>query len=152
MPEKWQIRPAVAADIRSMVGLLAGLFAIESDFHFDAVLQEQGLRQLLGDKQATLLVAEYEGTVVGMCTMQRLISTAEGGPVGLVEDLVVDDAYRGQGIGTALLASIEAEGVRRGFTRLQLLADLDNAPALQFYAATGWHTTSLVALRRPVKR
>ena len=38
-----------------------------------------------------------------MCTVQTLISTAEGGPVGLVEDVIVRADYRGHGIGARLL-------------------------------------------------
>lgn len=46
-------------------------------------------------------------TIVGMATIQTLISTAEGGRVGLVEDVVVDESFRGKGIGKLLLAGIE---------------------------------------------
>ena len=45
-------------------------------------------------------------------------------------------------------AAIEAWARARGATRLQLLADRENAPALAFYARVGWRATRLVCLRR----
>jgi len=43
------------------------------------------------------MVAELDKQIVGVCTAQLLISTAEGGIVALIEDVVVDGNYRGQG-------------------------------------------------------
>ena len=70
--------------------LLGELFSIEADFSFDPEKQRRGLADLLGrGDEACLLVCEREGEVVGMCSVQALVSTAEGGKVGLVEDMVV---------------------------------------------------------------
>jgi GNAT superfamily N-acetyltransferase len=77
-----------------------------------------------------------------------VVSTAEGGLSALVEDLVVDEPERGKGVGRALLTGIEGWAFSRGATRLQLLADRGNAPALAFYAREGWSSTRLVCLRR----
>jgi GNAT superfamily N-acetyltransferase len=83
-----------------------------------------------------------------MVTAQLVVSTAEGARSALVEDLVVDAAERGRGVGASLLGAIEAWARARGATRLQLLADRENAPALAFYARMGWTGTRLVCLRR----
>jgi ribosomal protein S18 acetylase RimI-like enzyme len=143
------VRRARAADIDSMVSLLAELFSIEADFSFDPEKQRRGLADLLerGD-EACLLVCEREGEVVGMCSVQALISTAEGGKVGLLEDMVVAAAWRGRGLGSALLAAAQQWSAGQGMTRLQLLADATNEPALGFYRRQGWGGTRLVALRK----
>lgn len=47
---------------------------------------------LIANQWATVLVAETSGKVVGMATGQLTISTAEGGPALLVEDVVVAPA------------------------------------------------------------
>lgn len=73
------IRDAVADDIPAMVELLAQLFSIEQDFVPDAEKQGRGLALLLAQPGAHVLVAEREGRVVGMISVQTLISTAEGG-------------------------------------------------------------------------
>lgn len=147
-----KIRAAREADIEELAELLGQLFAVEADFAFDPAKQRAGLRLLLDRPSAHVAVAAAEsvtgGRVVGMCSVQTLISTAEGGPVGLVEDLVVDEAWRNRGIGGRLLRAVERWSERRGLRRLQLLADRDNAVALTFYPKRGWNPTRLVGLRR----
>lgn len=143
------IRPATHADVPELVRLLAELFAIEADFTFDACVQERGLSRMLESMEGCcIMVAECHQTVIGMCSVQTLVSTAEGGEVGLVEDLVVSPPYRGQGIGSELLASIEQWARDNDLRRLQLLADQDNAPALDFYQKHHWQRTQLICLRK----
>jgi ribosomal protein S18 acetylase RimI-like enzyme len=143
------VRRARAADIESMVSLLAELFSIEADFSFNPDKQRRGLADLLerGD-EACLLVCEREGEVVGMCSVQALVSTAEGGKVGLLEDMVVAAPWRGRGLGSALLAAAEQWSAGQGMTRLQLLADATNESALGFYRRQDWGGTRLITFRK----
>ena len=141
------IRPATAADVEAMIGLLTTLFSLEADFCPEPAVQRRGLRMLLAQPSACVLVAAMDGEVAGMCTCQLVVSTAEGGFSGLVEDMVVADSRRGSGIGRALLDAARAWAVTHGATRLQLLADADNAPALDFYHHVGWNSTRLLCLR-----
>jgi hypothetical protein len=46
------------------------------------------------------------------------------------------------------MAAISTWADRHGLTRLQLLADRNNRPALDFYARLGWRQTQLICLRR----
>ncbi len=85
--------------------------------------------------------------VVGMVTVQLVVSTAEGGFSGLVEDLVVAARERGRGIGRLLLERAEGWARARGASRMQLLADRENARALHFYERAGWRGTRLLCLR-----
>jgi ribosomal protein S18 acetylase RimI-like enzyme len=144
------IRTANPSDIAQLVALLQELFAIEKDFVFDPVKQTNGLNQLLNSDKDFILVAESSkvNKVVGMCTIQTLISTAEGGQVGLLEDLVVAAGFRHQGIGSKLLAEAIYWTECQGLKRLQLLADKNNLPALGFYKKQGWLATELVCLRK----
>ncbi|TAN52495.1 MAG: GNAT family N-acetyltransferase [Methylococcaceae bacterium] len=153
MPEpSLSIQPAGAAHLPALLGLLEGLFSLESDFAFDAAKAERGLRLLLERGDALVLVAEVGAEAVGLCSVQTLISTAEGGPVGLVEDVVVAPAWRGASVGRRLLLAAEHWASERGLTRLQLLADSGNAPALAFYHRMGWSDTQLVCKRRMLQR
>jgi GNAT superfamily N-acetyltransferase len=142
------IRPAELRDLDSLLGLLETLFAIESDFTFNAAAQEAGLRLLLESPKDLLLVADHDGEAIGMVSVQTLVSTAEGGKVGWVEDLVVAEPDRSGGIGARLLERVESWSVQQGLTRLQLLADRHNSAALEFYRRRGWMGTDLQALRK----
>jgi GNAT superfamily N-acetyltransferase len=148
-PEAPILRPARPTDREALVVLLAELFSLEADFTPDPERQRRGLALLLdGSPDRQVFVVEVRGRVAGMATVQVLISTAEGGPAGLVEDVVVAREHRGQGLGTRLLAEVEAWARARGLTRLQLLADRENLPALHFYEGAGWSPTQLACWRR----
>jgi GNAT superfamily N-acetyltransferase len=147
--EETVIRPARAGDIPVLCRLLERLFSIERDFVVDPVRQQRGLELLLEQGEAAgLFVAERDGVVIGMCSAQVLISTAEGGAVAVVEDVVVDEAWRGHRIGTRLLEAVEQWARGRGLRRLQLLADRTNEPALAFYARLEWQGTRMTALQK----
>lgn len=148
--QEYHVRRATSADVEAMADLLAALFAIETEFVIDRAAQSRGLAMLLGRADAVLLCAEHGGRVVGMCSAQCLVSTATGGLSALVEDLVVHGLHRGRGVGTRLLASVERWAKEAGVTRLQLLVDTDNAPALAFYAGQCWDETRMMCRRKYV--
>lgn len=145
-----KLRLATASDIEALTSLLQILFSIEEDFFFNKPIQRQGLELMLTDERCCVLVADVDGQAVGMCSGQLTISTAEGGPALLVEDMVVLGDYRGQGIGQRLMAKVAEWGKTKGVSRLQLLADRNNTPALEFYNRLGWQTTELICLRTHV--
>lgn len=145
-----RIRAATAEDIPAMVALLRQLFAIEDDFAFDAAVQARGLALVLAMPGAAGFVAERDGKVLGMATAQLLVSTARGGPVATIEDVVVDSSARGGGLGRALLAAAEAWARAQGALRVQLLADRENAEALDFYDRIGFGRTRMVWLVRQI--
>ena len=142
------IRRARARDLPDLEELLGILFSIEEDFEVDEAKQHQGLSLMLGSDTRQIMVAQVDSRVVGMVSAQLLISTAEGAPSALLEDLVVRKEYRGRNIGSRLLAKIEKWARQHGATRCQLLADRGNAPALAFYEKHGWGPTSLICLRK----
>ncbi len=147
------IRPARPEDIPVLCDLLEDLFTIESDFAPDVEKQVKGLSLLVTDpsESSLVLVAVAHGEVVGMGTVQTLVSTAEGGRVGLVEDVIVKKEYRGLGIATRLLDEIRAWSAAKHLSRLQLLADIENKKALNFYFRRNWSMTNLVCLRAVLK-
>ena len=145
-----KIRNAELSDVEEMLDLLNVLFTVEEDFSFNEEVQRRGIGLLLSSQghDRQVFVAERNGKVVGMCSVQTLISTAEGGLVGLVEDVVVRDLDRGKGIGNALMEAVDDWARRHALKRLQLLADRDNAPALKFYQSRGWKITNLICVRK----
>jgi ribosomal protein S18 acetylase RimI-like enzyme len=144
------IRTAKSFDIPQLVALLKELFTIEADFNFDQDKQASGLNLLLESEKDCIFVAELlnDDKVLGMCTVQTLISTAEGGRVGLLEDLIVEADFRNQGIASKLVAAAVDWAQCQGLKRLQLLADKNNLSALNFYEKQGWESTQLVCLRK----
>ena len=139
------IRAAQPKDIPAMVGLLGQLFQIEKDFFPDPEIQALGLSELLQSK-AAVLVLEADGQVWGMVSLQPLVSTALGGIVGVLEDLVIHEDHRGQGWGELLLEEITKEAKTRGYHGIKLMADRGNAGALRFYGRLGYYATNLIPM------
>lgn len=146
---KFKIRRAMSSDISSLIRLLEILFSIETDFTIDESKQRTGLEMMLNDEMnRCIMVAEKDSQVIGMCTAQLLVSTAEGGYVALIEDVVVSKGHRGEGIGSDLLLAIERWAAAKGVKRLQLLADRNNTLALDFYRKMSWNNTQLICLHK----
>ncbi|SCY66903.1 GNAT family N-acetyltransferase [Desulfoluna spongiiphila] len=145
---RYRLRQAREGDIGQLVSLLGVLFALEQDFTIDPEIQGRGLRMLMGLEGSVIQCVESGGRIVGMCSAQCLVSTAEGGLSALVEDLVVAEDHRGKGLGAMLLSSVEIWAESHGALRLQLLADQTNLEALGFYNRMGWRETRMVCRRK----
>ena len=142
------IETAGQADLEAMAGLLGRLFDQEAEFRPDPALQVRGLRAILQEPaRGQLLVAREGEDVVGMVSLLWSVSTALGGPVAWLEDLVVAEPRRGLGVGRALLAAAVALGRERGLLRITLLTDGDNVKARTLYAAQGFEVSSMVPMR-----
>src|SRR4051812_40082436 len=143
------IRTARVADVPAMAGLLAELFAVETEFTIDRAKQERALRMIIERPSAVAWVADTGGQVVGMVTAQTVVSTAEGGESAWIEDVIVRSDWRKRGVGRKLIEAVEAWCGGRGITRMQLLADATNEEAMEFYARRQqWVRTRMVAFRR----
>lgn len=82
-------------------------------------------------------VVERRGEIVGIAIWFLTYSTWTGGHGIWLEDLFVYDSERGQGYGKALIASLAAVCVERGYRRLEWTVLDWNAPALAFYRSLG---------------
>jgi GNAT superfamily N-acetyltransferase len=144
------ITPATLADMPALIALLELLFSIEQDFRPDAEKQRRGLEMLLAQPEnARILVARHpEMGVVGMVSAQLVISTASGAPSAWIEDVVIRPEFRAGGLGRRLLDAASDWAKAQGARRLQLLADADNAQALEFYKHLEWQPTRLFAWRK----
>ena len=140
---------AIETDIADLVRLLSVLFSIEKDFNPDLMKQQKGLELLLkNNATATIQVARNSvGKVIGMVTTQLVISTAQGAASAWIEDMVVDAEYRGYGVGKELLQKALAWAKTKGATRAQLLVDITNTDALDYYEHLKWESTQLQARR-----
>jgi GNAT superfamily N-acetyltransferase len=140
---------ASATDLPAMADLLAELFTLEADFQPEREKQLAGLKLILDNPAlGRLFVLRIEGKVGGMANALITLSTAEGGRVLLLEDVIVKAEYRGAGLGRQLVEHVLAWARVEGMSRVTLLADKDNASALGFYQRMGFHPSAMTVLRR----
>lgn len=143
---------ATADDLEAMADLLAELFTLESDFQPERHKQLAGLRLILDNPAiGRLFVLRVDGQVNGMANALFTVSTAEGRPVILLEDVIVKAAHRGGGLGRKLVEHILDWAAANGLPRVTLLADKDNAPALAFYEQLGFEYSAMRVLRKTIR-
>ncbi len=145
-----EIVTAKTEDIEELAGLLGHLFAQEAEFHPDIDIQRRGIWMVLQNPSTgTIWVARepQEKRIIGMVMVLYTVSTALGGRVGILEDLVVLPEFRNQGIGTRLLRHASEQARQMGLLRLTLLTDGDNEPAQKLYQKLGWSRSEMVPMR-----
>jgi GNAT superfamily N-acetyltransferase len=134
------IRDATETDVPDLIRLVRELAAYEKAPDSATATPElfrEALYPSSGDATAYALVAERDGSVVGMAVWFRSFSTWTGRAGVWLEDLFVEPGQRGHGLGKALLVRLAQICVERGWTRLEW-AVLDwNAPSIEFYRAQG---------------
>jgi ribosomal protein S18 acetylase RimI-like enzyme len=94
-------------------------------------------RDVLATPAARAWVAEADEALVGWI-LTRPILTEDGYDLGGIEDVVVEDAYRGQGIGRRLIVLAEEHWRAAGKAAIQLTVRADNAAALSLYRSLGY--------------
>ncbi|MDB6067349.1 MAG: hypothetical protein JWR26_3557 [Pedosphaera sp.] len=142
------IRQATAADVAQLCELLTLLFTQEADFQPDAARQTRGLRLIVEQPEVGRIYCAVDGAeVVGMVSILFTVSTAEGGRVAWLEDMVLHPSRRGQGIGEQLMHVAIQEARAAGCVRITLLTDATNGPAMRFYERAGFVRSQMVPFR-----
>jgi ribosomal protein S18 acetylase RimI-like enzyme len=152
------LRPAAPADLETIGRLGALLVREHHDFDPDRFLAatpqtEHGYGSFLGtqldEPNILVLVAENHGEVVGYtyAGVEGTDYMALRGPAGVLYDIVVDPAHRGQGIGRLLLdATLEALKAK-GAPRVVLSTAERNESAQRLFARAGFRRTMIEMTR-----
>lgn len=145
------IRPAAPDDIGRCSELLGYLFEKEAEFSPDPECQQEGLALIIGNPSSGIvLVCEEKNSrfITGMVILLYTISTALGKKVALLEDMIVDPAYRAKGIGNLLLEGAVNLAEEKGLGRLTLLTDRNNIVAHHLYEKYGFTRSGMVVFRK----
>lgn len=143
-----QVTAATEEDIPALCGLLELLFSQEAEFRPDAGAQERGLREIIRfPERGRILVLRGGGRVAGMVNLLFSISTALGGPVAILEDMVLRADCRGGGLGSVLLKAGIRCALESGCLRITLLTDGDNEAARRFYRRHGFSDSGMAPMR-----
>lgn len=142
------IEQATLEDLPGLTELLVDLFAHQPDFRPDRVKQMRGLRLLLENPaRGRIFVIRHHGRIAGMINLLFTISTAEGGLVMLLEDLIIHRDFRGQGLGTALLEHAIEYARTKEFLRITLLSDIDEVESQKLFSSYGFVKSHMIPMR-----
>jgi ribosomal protein S18 acetylase RimI-like enzyme len=151
------VRKATRADIPALGRLGAMMVRTHHEFDPQRFIAprsgtEQGYGGFLGsqiDGDAILLVADVDGEVVGYA-----YGHVEGhdymelrGPAGILEDIIVDPAYRGRGIGATLLDAITSAFEAQGAPQVVLSTAYQNETAQRLFERAGFRRTMIEMTR-----
>jgi ribosomal protein S18 acetylase RimI-like enzyme len=152
------IRPAAPADLEAIGRLGALLVRMHHDFDPDRFIAatpgtERGYGSFLGTRleepSIIILVAERDGEVIGYtyAGVEGTDYMSLRGPAGVLYDIVVDPAHRGQGVGRVLLdAALEAFKAK-GAPRAVLSTAERNETAQRLFARAGFRRTMIEMTR-----
>lgn len=137
-PDPLQILPATENDAGLILSFIAKLADYEKLSH-EMVATEAELRKwLCGERpMAEVILAYWGGEPAGFALYFHNFSTFLGRPGLYLEDLFVEPAHRGKGIGKALLIQLARVATERGCGRLEWSVLDWNQPSIEFYRKLG---------------
>lgn len=131
-----EVRPGTIDDVPLLLAFIRSMAAFEK---LTVSATEDSLRaSLFGDAPAarTLLVFA-EGTAIGYVTYFFSFSTMVGTRCFWLEDLFIDPAFRGKGIGQTLMAYLAEIALQHRCGRFEWMVLDWNEPAVRFYERLG---------------
>ncbi len=132
------LQPARPEDVGDIVAFIRELAEYEKLSHEMRATEAEMTQWLFGDRPAAeVVIARIGAQAVGFALYFTSFSTFLGRPGIYLEDLFVRPAFRGKGVGSALLRHLADIASERGYGRLEW-AVLDwNEPAIRFYKQMG---------------
>jgi GNAT superfamily N-acetyltransferase len=133
-----RIRPATKSDLAAVLGLYA-----QPDLDDGDVLPVETAARIFERfadyPDYTLYVAERDGEVVGTFALLIMHNLSHlGAPSGIAEDVVVDPAAHGQGIGQAMMRFARDRCREKGCYKLVLSSNGKRERAHAFYESLGF--------------
>jgi GNAT superfamily N-acetyltransferase len=141
-----RIRPASEEEVDAMIPLYEWLFAPPGSrpVGWDERRAARALADAIRSERSTVIVAEDEGRLVGICTAYLDLDSVRFGSRCWVEDLAVDPERRSEGVGAKLLAEARSWARARGATHLELDSGEARSDAHRFYEGErpSWRSVS----------
>ena len=141
---KLAVRAATRADLPRLLELLdqidGSMYPRRDDA--DEATRLSNFQEITADPRQHLLVAETEGRIAGTVHLIVIPHVSRScKPSGLLESMVVDEAYRRKGVGAALLREVQRLAREAGCYKLALSSNLARRGAHRFYSRLGWKRT-----------
>jgi N-acetylglutamate synthase-like GNAT family acetyltransferase len=135
MSRSLQVRRAQRRDAQTIEGLYRLLVPGDGNIS----VAPDRVTALENDPNNHLIVVEVGGLVSGSAFLTICLDPMYGfQPYGVIENVIVMPAARGQGLGAALMASLEQRARAARCTKLMLLSTSTRLDAHAFFVRTGF--------------
>jgi len=141
------IRAAVDSDGFQVYQLIAQLQQFAGVEVAQEVTFKRQFRQALADPRFRAFVVEESGAIQGVITVWLRESLFHGGQVALIDELIIDESSRGQGIGSRLVDHVVAYCAQLGCAEVEVSTEADNRVARTFYARHGFAEQGVILER-----
>jgi GNAT superfamily N-acetyltransferase len=128
-----QLRPIRRQDVSGLVVLLGqlGYPATETAVH-------ERLDYWLDDASSCLVVADDDGALIGVAALGVLPMLEVTGKLGRLLALVVDERYRGRGVGQSLVMAVEERARAAGCVKMEITSSRYRTGTHEFYQQLGY--------------
>lgn len=131
-------REATSADVDLLLTYMRGLYA-QDPIPLDEPAAREALAGLIGDPlRGRLWLIEDAGVPIGYAALTLGWSLEYHGRDAIVDELFVEAAHRGRGVGRAALAFLEERARALGVNALHLEVDRANVNAQRLYRRVGF--------------
>lgn len=134
------IRPASPNDLPRIIEMIRGIAAFTNTLHQFEATEDNLKDSFFSEKpvaQALVATDEKGENVIGYAIYYRNFSSFLGRSGIYLEDLFIEEAYRGNGLGTGLFREVARIARLEDCSRMEWLALSWNKPALEFYEQLG---------------
>ncbi len=141
MTEVWPARPQEASDVtRLLIAFRDWLQESRPDDDAFAA----SVAQLIADPATEFLLGSVDGgaSPCGVCQLRFRHSVWTSSPDCWLEDLYVEEAARGRGVGAALVKLAFERAAARGARRIELDTNEQNYGAIALYESLGFSASS----------
>ena len=128
------IREATLADASAIVRLIGEHAASSGE---QSPITEAYVATYLASSTSRILLAEVQNRVVGLLCYSIRPDLFHAAPACYLEELIVEEAVRGQGVGSALVSELLSRLTPLACAEVSVAVMPDNHRAIKFYRAHG---------------
>jgi len=146
MEKIYKIRQANITDLKVLLDLLHQLSPIKEEDGLTDYKKLQGtLHRIIADDNHHLCVCEHEGKVIGTAVLLVQLNLSHSGqPYGHIENVVIDQAQRGNGVGIKMIEYLTRQARKENCYKIILNCAKHNIP---FYKKCNFIETGEVEMR-----
>lgn len=142
---KMNYRKSDIEDFEQIYGLLPQLWP---DVKLSKSKLRLAFRRAMNSELHYYLCAVDRKAIIGFCSLSMRSSLWQQGFIAHIDEIIVDQAYRGRGIGTALMKKAFAIAGKRGCSRIELDSAFHRKRAHSFYERLGFENRAYVFSRK----
>lgn len=127
-----------ARQIRNLIVEMASGFGVQTP------ISDSLVREYLKTPSSHVILCQEEKHIVGMASYSRRPCLFHGGNAYYIEEVIVKEAYRGQGFGSLLIKEIIKNAKEDRCLEISIAVGHENKKALKLYKKLGFEDSSIL--------